>query len=216
MQIQRVQSNYNNRFTNFNRNQNISSTNNIGFQGGKQQLVAISADSFKSESAKKLYTKIQRYFKLIGDYGSIKDTKLFSETINDFMYKPPFMTKVEADVCLSINKGDKNSNIKLYHKYSNIKKNDDVIFEATLDKNGQMISGHFLPADNLVFERDKRNTRRMRSNFSGDTFLPVGGNDREWSCLGGKKPSSELLIEESEQGAYEIFLELARLKTAIK
>ena len=49
MQIQAIQSSYNN----YNkRNINVS---NIGFQGGKQKLIAISADSFSSEYTKNLY-----------------------------------------------------------------------------------------------------------------------------------------------------------------
>ena len=66
MQVQRVQSSYNN----YNK-RNIYNTSSIGFKGGKQQLISITADSFSSEYTKKLYSKIQKYFKLIGDYFSL-------------------------------------------------------------------------------------------------------------------------------------------------
>lgn len=81
-----------------------------------------------------------------------------------------------------------------------------------------MFNGRFLPVKTLNFERDKRNTRRMFSNFTGITYMPVGGNDRDWSCLdtlGSRKLSSYGLVDESEKGAFEIFIELARLKTSL-
>jgi len=214
MLVQRIQNSYN-----VNRKQNISNTHNINFQAGKPLLTAVSTDSFHSESAKKLYTKIQRYFQLIGKEGCIKDKKLLHETTHYFTSKPPFVIEAETDVCLSINKRERNSNIKLYHKYSEPQKNDNLIFEATLDKNGQMIHGHFLaPGDSLSFERDKRNLRRMHSIY-GEVYVPVGGNDREWSYLSKTLSSSEkskyTQFDDSIQGAFEIFLELARLKTAI-
>jgi len=216
MKIQRVQNNYVNygKSTNYNKRQNIFYNSSISFQSRKPQLITISPDSFKSENAKKIYSKILKYYQLIGKEGSIKDVKLLHEKINDFSSKPPFIYYVDADVCLSINKNDRNSNIKLYHKYQNTKKQDALILNAILDKNGQMFRGEFFP-ENLVFERDGKNVRRMYSNFSGDNYLPVGNNDREWSCLGKPKPSAEELIEDSEKGAFEIFIELARLKTSI-
>ena len=72
MQIQKVQSNFNN---NFYRRQNLPNIQNINFQSNKQQLTAISTEAFNSESTKKLYSKIQKYFQLIGKEGSIKDKK---------------------------------------------------------------------------------------------------------------------------------------------
>ena len=216
MQVQRVQNNYINKPVNYDRKQNISNMQNISFQGGKQQLIAIAGDSFKSESAKKLYSKIKRYFQLIGKSGSIKDTKLLHEKTHYFSTKYPYMIDAEADVCLSINKGEKNSKIKLYHKYTDSSKNDDLILEATLDRNGQMVNGQFLP-ESLFFERSNRNLRRIYSDF-GKTYFPVGENDREWNYLGDKIPSANSPIyqyDDSVQGAFEIFIELARLNTSI-
>ena len=210
MQIQRVQINY----SNYNK-QNILNNAEINFSGAKQKLVPISSDSFKSESAKKLYSKIQRYFQTIGESGSVKDVKLMNEKLREFHSDYPYMfNNVDADVCLSINKGDRNSNIKLYHKYQNAQKKDVPIFNATIDKNGQMFVGEFFPK-NLMFERNGKNIRRMYSNFSEDKYLPIGNSDKEWSCLGKPKLSSERLIYDSEKGAFEIFIELARLKTSI-
>ena len=37
----------------------------------------------------------------------------------------PYIIDVDSDVCLSVNKGDRNSNLKLYHKFSDVKKNDE-------------------------------------------------------------------------------------------
>jgi hypothetical protein len=215
MQIQKIQNNYNQNYSNL--KQKISNSPYINFQGGKQQLIAISKDSFKSESTKKIYSKIQRYFQLIGQEGSLKDTKLLHEKTHYFSSKAPYIIDAEADIYLTIKKGHKNSNIKLYHKYTDIKKNDALIFEATLDKNGQMTNGHFLPGESLTFERGKNNLRRMYSVEK--TYMPVGGNDREWSYMGDKiSPSNrrQFVDEDSIQGAFEIFLELARLKTSIR
>lgn len=209
MQVQRIQSSYNN----YNK-RNIYNTSSIGFKGGKQQLISISADSFSSEYTKKLYSKIQKYFKLIGNSGNLKEVKLLHEKKQCCTSKMPYIIDVDADVCLSVNKGDRNSNLKLYHKFSDVKKNDELIFDVTLDKNGQMIQGQFIP-EPLSFVREKGNVRRMYSAYRGDSYLPVGGNDREWSCLGRKNLSSTTLIDDSDKSAFEIFIELARLKTSI-
>ena len=151
MQVQRVQSSYNN----YNK-RNIYNTSSIGFKGGKQQLISITADSFSSEYTKKLYSKIQKYFKLIGDSGNLKEVKLLHEKKHYRISKMPYIIDVDSDVCLSVNKGDRNSNLKLYHKFSDVKKNDELIFDITLDKNGQMIQGQFIP-EHLSFVRDKGN-----------------------------------------------------------
>ena len=207
MQVQRIQNN------NYNK-QNMYHCSSIGFQGGKQQLISISADSFHSEYTKKLYSKIQKYFQMIGDSGNIKEVKLLHEKKHCCTSKMPYIIDVDADVCLSVNKGDRNSNLKLYHKFSDGKRNDELMFDVTLDKNGQMIQGQFLP-QTLSFVREKGNVRRMYSTLSGDSYLPVGNNDREWSCLGKKNLSSHTLIDDSDKSAFEIFIELARLKTSI-
>ena len=209
MQVQRIQSSYNN----YNK-RNIYNTSSIGFKGGKQQLISITADSFSSEYTKKLYSKIQKYFKLIGDSGNLKEVKLLHEKKHYRTSKMPYIIDVDSDVCLSVNKGDRNSNLKLYHKFSDVKKNDELIFDVTLDKNGQMIHGQFFP-HTVSFVRDKGNVRRMYSATRGDSYLPVGGNDREWSCLGRKNLSSTTLIDDSDKSAFDIFIELARLKTSI-
>ena len=196
----------------YHKKQNINS--GINFQGGKQQLIAISPDSFSSEYTKKLFSKIQTYFKRIGESGSIKEAKLLHEKKRCCISQEPYIIDVDADICLSVNKGDRNSNIKLYHKFSDGNRNDELMFDLTLDKNGQMIRGQFLP-ETLSFERDNKNIRRMYSGLRGDSYLPIGGNDREWSCLGRKNLSSTTLIDQSDKSAFEIFIELARLKTSI-
>ena len=214
MQVQRVQNNYINKSVNYSRQQNISNIQSIGFKGGKHRLISISADSFNSEYTKKLYSKIQKYFQLIGNSGNIKEVKLLHEKKHYNISKMPYNIDVDADVCLSVNKGDRNSNIKLYHKFSDDKINDKLIFDVTLDKNGQMIQGQFLP-QTVSFVREKGNVRRMYSDIRKALYLPVGSNDREWSCLGKENLSSHTLIDDSEKSAFEIFIELARLKTSI-
>ena len=210
MQVFKIQNGYNNNYY----KRNIYNSSRISFQGGKQQLIAISENSFSSEYTKNLYSKIAKYFKLIGDSGNIKEIKLLHEMKHYCIDKEPYMIKVDADVCLSVNKGDRNSNIKLYHKYSDGKRNDDLMFDVTLDKNGQMIKGQFFPRY-LSFERDTKNIRRMHDDLHDDSYLPVGGNDREWSCLGKGNLSPKILLDDSEKSAFEIFIELARLKTSI-
>lgn len=210
MQVQRIQSGYNYS------KQNVYNGQSIGFQGGKQQLIPISADSFKSEYTKKLYSKIQKYFQLIGDSGNIKEVILLHEKKHCGIYKMPYIIDVDADVCLSLNKGDRNSNLKLYHKFSDGQRNDEIMFDITLDKNGQMIQGQIFLPQAISFVRDKRNVRRMYSTNISNSYLPVGGNDKEWSSLSKERLSSHNLINDSEKSAFEIFIELARLKTSIK
>lgn len=210
MQVYAIQNSYNN----YCKRNILLNTSSISFQGGKQQLIAISENSFSSEYTKNLYSKIAKYFKLVGNSGSIKEVKLLHEMKHYCISKEPYVIKVDADVCLSVNKGDRNSNIKLYHKYSDGKRNDDLLFDVTLDKKGQMIKGQFFPRY-LSFERDAKNIRRMHDDLHGDSYLPVGGNDREWSCLGKGNLSPKILLDDSEKSAFEIFIELARLKTSI-
>ena len=214
MQIQKIQNNYINNSVNYSRKQNISNIQSIGFQGGKQRLISISANSFHSEYTQKLYSKIQKYFQLIGNSGNIKEVKLLHEKKHYHISKMPYITDVDADVCLSVNKGDRNSNLKLYHRFTDGNKKNEFIFDVTLDQNGQMIQGQFFP-QTVSFVRDKGNVRRMYSATRGDSYLPVGSNDREWSCLGKENLSSHTLIDDSEKSAFEIFIELARLKTSI-
>lgn len=208
MQIQKIQNSYN-----YNK-RNIYNGSSIGFHGGKQQLITISSDSFGSEYTKKLYSKIQKYFQMIGDSGNIKEVKLLHEKKQCCISKMPYIIDVDADICLSVNKRDSNSNLKLYHKFSDGKRRDEFMLNVTLDKNGQMIHGQFFP-ETLSFVREKGNIRRMYSAFRGDSYLPVGGDDKEWSCLGKENLSSHTLIDDSDKSAFEIFIELARLKTAI-
>ena len=157
---------------------------------------------------------------MIGDSGNIKEVKLLHEIKHCCTTKWPYIIDVDADVCLSINKGDRNSNLKLYYKLPDGKRknerifDNDLIFDVTLDKNGQMIQGKFFP-NPISFVRDKGNIRRMYSDISYESYLPVGGNDRAWSCS-GKDLDSFGQINASEKSAFEIFIELARLYTSIR
>ena len=221
MQIQKIHYNYNN-IVNSGKNQNTSSFYNVSFEGGKQKLISISTDSFKFESTKKIYSKIQKYLKLIGNEGSIENIKVMSDKWSyTFTLTDVKNLGEEADLLLSINKKSDKAHINLSRKFSDKQKKMTVL-EALFDKNGQMINGSFFP-EHLQFERNGANVRRMIRK--GKQYLPVGTNDKEWDFLGQRVGSNikedfvynRTVLEEdnSAGGAFEIFLEFARLKTSI-
>lgn len=185
----------------------------VNFQAVKPELIPVLTDSFKTETAKKLYTKIQKFLKLIGDSGSIKDVKILSEEgiyynhrINNEFYS-------KADIFLSINKNIDTSNLYLLQKYPENPKGV-ILLDATFNKAGQMVKGYF-PPEYLYFERNcakGANVRRMGYCNSDSKLLPIGGNDREWH---GWLPNRVLNHDNSTAGAYEIFIEFARLYTSI-
>lgn len=214
MRVQKIQNVSSKKFTNVENRHNVSKIHNINFQANAQRLTALSADSFKSESAKLIFLKVQKYYKLLGEYGNIKDVKILHEKLHSLSSRQPCENNVEADLCLEISKMERNSNLKLYHQYINSKKKNVVVLDATFNKNGQMINGAFLPAENLLFERSNNNARQMYSNFHKAFYSPNRNRGKDWLYLGSAL-SSDKLIEESEKGVFEIFLELAKLRTSI-
>ena len=108
-----------------------------------------------------------------------------------------------------------NIHINLYRESYTQPKNETLL-DVLLNKDGQMIEGRF-PSKHLSFERYGANVRRM--TCFGKQYLPVSGNDRAWSCLGkGMIGRGEDMLGKDESticGAYELFIELARLHTSI-
>ena len=222
MQVQKIHYTCNN-ITNSSKNKNTSSFYNVSFEGGKQKLISISTDSFKFECAKKIYSKMQKYLKLIGNSGSIENIKVMSDKWT-YTYTLIDVFKhlgEEADLLLSINKKPDKTHINLSRKLPD-KQMKMTVLDAIFDKNGQMINGSFTP-EHLQFERNGANVRRMIRK--GKQYLPVGTNDKEWDFLGQRVGSNikedfvynRTILEEDNSvgGTFEIFLELARLKTSI-
>lgn len=202
----------------------ISNSASVDFRAKKLQFVSVSPVDFKKEASKKLYSNIQKFIKLVGDSGSIKDAVIMREKGRYFNSKTIDFFDADANILLSINKTKDNMHLNLKRKYSETSKGV-VLLDATFNKDGQMVQGKF-PLENMNFERYGANVRRMvRDN--GTVYKPVDGNDREWDSLGGRFPSASdefkfygrpiNSIEEdtSDGGAFEIFIELARLYTSI-
>ena len=193
---------------------NTSDIVNINFQGG-QKLIPITKDSLKKKTAQKLYYEIKKYIKLIGENGSVKDVKLpgLSEKAIANVSQYDYFSN-DADIFLTINRNDKNTSIQVTRKFVGHSKGI-VLLNAAFDKNGQMIQGSF-PLENISFVRQKPNIRRMIQR--GQQFSPIDGNDREWDCLGRRIPSDLTCMtyyDDSAGGAFELFIEFARLYTSI-
>lgn len=190
---------------------------NINFKAGKSQLIPVEINSFKTETAKKLYLKIRKYFLLIGDNGSIKNANIMHFVVPDEKLNY-FSRKISGtDTLLSINRKSDVSTMHIVQKYPNSFIPDTTIMYATFDKNAQMISGQFL-SGGLSFERSKGNIRRMQRGPNRNIYMPVGGNDREWDFGGYRIPSTNstiLMDDDPFSGMFEIFIELARLKTSL-
>ena len=182
---------------------------------GSQKLIPISLDTFKRDSAKTLYSKIRQYVNLIGQNGTIdKEFRIMSEksSIPDSNY---FLNK-DADVFMTIKRADKDLHINLTRRTVD-KSNNMVLLEATLNKDGQMINGRY-PLHHLTFERYGANVRRMKKY--GEQYLPIAENDREWDFCGKRLTGSPSDIrsingDDCVGGAFEVFMELARLHTSV-
>lgn len=183
------------------KSKNVSEVN---FLGAKQKLISVNTDSFRTKEAKKIYDKIQGYLKLLKE-GSIKNVKILHENRNG---KECYVLR-ESDILLSINRSSDNFKLRLSKKYND--HSESTLLEANFDKNGQMFSGYDFERQ-LHFERTNSNLRRMSS--MGNTYLPVGQNDKEWQS-NGSTINTIPLIDCVSDGVYEIFIELARLHTSI-
>ena len=198
----------------------VEKTETVGKNSaGTERVIPISTDNFNGETAKKLYQKIHKYVKLAGENGSVKDAKIMSEEGYDLGRKTKFsQLKKSADVVLSVNRVDGDLHIALGRNNKD-KSREFMLFDAIFDKNGQMKEGMF-PLEKMTFNRYGNNTRRLKKQET--CFLPVAENDREWLSTSGLRispSSSENLWYVNEDnavgGAFEVFLELARLHTSI-
>lgn len=177
-----------------------------------QRLVKISTDSFKRESAKQMYSGIRKYVRLAGENGSISNAKIMTE-----IGKHDNKTLDKGtDILLSVDRRDNKTHLVLGRRHSD--KSSDTLFDALFNKDGQMIEGRH-PIEHLSFERRGANVRRMKKHNT--QFMPIAGNDREWDYNGLRisGTNSDNLWYSGEDdavgGAFEIFIEFARLYTSI-
>lgn len=197
----------------------------VNFGAAKPQLTQIIPGEFRTETAKKLYSKIQKYIQLICSSGNIQNVRIMTEDGHYFNEKTLDFFDTKGNILLSVTKNNENTHININRKYSDTSKGI-ILLDALFDKNGQMIKGRF-PLDKLIFERTGANVRRMKRS-DGTIFMPVKGNDREWDQLGGRLPSvSENTVQKTHRplnfiekdntdgGAFELFIEFARLYTSI-
>ena len=159
---------------------------------------------------------MRKYFQLIGDNGRIENVKVLNESGRYYenMGQYPSGFNSQAEIFLSIYKNHETSNVILHRKYD-APFDGYIIFNANFDKNGQMVYGK-LPPDGLTFERNHCNARKIYRDKKID--LPVSGNDKLWECAGRDLISGNsrtFTNDDSTKGAFEIFIELARLKTSI-
>lgn len=200
----------------FKQNYTTQRTPHTSFRA-KPPLTAISTESFNSETAKKLYLKIKKYFQLIGDVGKVENVKILSENGHYYgnyaRYLDGFNT--DADIFMSISKNKEAANLTLNRKYSDPSKDRCILLSATFDKDGQMTDGRF-PLEGLRYERTGANVRRIRRDKK--IYLPVKGNDKAWEFSGRELLAGNNRVcanDDSTKGAFELFIEMARLRTSI-
>ncbi len=181
------------------------------------RLVSISTDSFSRDTAKKLYLGISKYIRLAGKNGSFKEARIMTEKGIRDNPNVPALAK-EADILLSLNRTGENMHLTLARKNFDKSKND-ILFDVLVNKDGQMIEGRY-PLEHMTFERRGANVRRLKKHNS--QYLPIAGNDREWNCNGTRISGvcgDNLWYAGREDnaisGAFEIFMEMARLHTSV-
>ncbi len=208
MQIRPV--NCNDSYLNNNKQKAISNVSALKFSGIRQPLIAIATEDLKTETAKKLFTRIHKYCQMTKNGGNISDIKILNENLkfyNRYRFED-FTTSV--DTLMSIKNDSEKGVLRLYRMYPN--KAKQCVFEAQLDKNGQMVRGMY-KYGNLQFERNKDNVRRLKVN--NNQRLPHGDNDREWGLTTEILPIYQQYEDDSTRGMLEIFIELARLYTSV-
>ena len=190
---------------------NPSFADKVSFSGGKQQLEAVVTDNFKTETAKKLFTTMQKYYKMLSGGGRINEVKILSENLEFYNYKTNEKFSSVVDTLMSIQKNPQLTIIRLYRMYPN--KFKHCIFDAVFDSDGQMTEGEY-KIPKIKFERKNGNIRRME--YLSGSILPYGDNDREWVGLSAEcLPIYQRYGDNSTRGMYEIFIELARLYTTL-
>lgn len=189
---------------------NTSGVSNVFFSGTKQRLIAVATEDFKTETAKKLYSSIHSILQKVGDSGNINDVKIFNENLEFYNKKTSQKFTTNVDTLLSIKKDSDKAILQLLRQYPS--KFKHCVFEAELDKDGQMVNGTYL-LGHLKFERKNDNIRRMK--IGEITLLPHGDNDRDWGISPAILPVLQGYDDNSTRGMYEIFIELARLYTTL-
>ena len=189
----------------------------VSFKSIRKPLVAVSEDAFNSTTAKKLYSKMRKYLQLIGDDGRVENVRVLNETSHYYDSRARVLDGFdsEADIFMSISKNKEAANLSLSRKYKDSVKEAFVIFNADFNKDGQMIYGKF-PSEGLRFERNINNVRRIYRDKK--IYLPQSGNDKAWEHAGRELLAGDYRVfanDDSTKGAFEIFLELARLFTSI-
>ena len=184
------------------KSRNTSNLSQVNFTGTVQRLIPADTNSFETETAKKIYSQIQKYLKVIKTEGVIRNIKILDAQ----------ELQLPSDVFLSIDKKAQDCKLILSQK-SNCSNDFVSLLEAKFNEHGQMITGSF-PGRQLSFSRTSRNVRRILDPYT--THRPYGGNDKEWGAYAVKMiGSSRPLMESANDGAYEIFMELSRLYTSI-
>ena len=193
--------------TKLSNNSNISA---VSFSGVKRPLIAINAEDFKTETAKKLFKSIRTYCQPVKNGGSISDIKILNENLKFYNHNTIEEFTTSVDTLMTIKNDGEKGLLRLSRMYPN--KVKQCILEAHLDKNGQMVRGTY-KYGNMQFERDKNNVRRLKIN--NKTRLPHGENDREWGVTTDNLPIFQQFNDNSSRGMLEIFIELARLYTTL-
>ena len=200
--MQVIPTGYNTYNLNQMKSRNTSNVSQVNFTGTVQKLIPVDINSFKTESARKMYSQIQKFIKVIDTEGIIKDVKIMEEKTS----------QLASDVFLSIDKKTDKCKLTLSQKY-NCGQGYIPLLEANFNQHGQMVSGSF-PGRQLYFSRTNRNVRKILDPYT--THRPSGEDDREWGAYASKIIGSSLpLKDNADDGAYEIFMELARLYTSI-
>lgn len=191
-----------------------TSKNNVSFSGGKQELIPVAVETFKTDSARKMYPKIRGIFRMIGNCGGVKEAAIFSEPTHYYSFEKHGFVDSRADVLLSISKNTGVTNMTLSKQYADTQKRM-LLMDVFFDNEGKMIKGS-LPSERMEFERKGVNVRRMKCN--GNLYLPVAGKEKVWEHSGTHLTSNDCVAtveNNSRGGAFEIFMELARLKTSV-
>lgn len=210
--MQIVPVSYSNYYSNQNRVRTAATP--VNFQGGKLGFIPVATETFKTDAAKKMYPKIRRIFQMIGNSGSVKDAKILNEPTHYYSPEKHKFVDSTADVVLSISKNSGVTNMTLSRKHPDPKQST-LMLNAFFDNNGQMTKG-IMPQECMTFERKGTNIRRIYCN--GSLYLPDGKNEKNWIHAGGHLTPAERISDSgnnSRSGVYEMFMELARLRTSV-
>ena len=179
-------------------NKEHSKNLNVNF---KQSCPLTKIGELKTESGQKIYSRIQKYLRLIGCEGMVNNVTLIKDN--------------ETSIILTIDKKAKKT--KLIIEENNGSNNTLNTFNALFDEQGRMINAE-LNNGNIMFERYGNNVRRLKKREGGifRLYLPVGGYDKLWEYSGKSlRLDTDMVKGRYTSGMSEIFLELTRLGTSL-